>query len=56
MELERTDEVMKASADLVIDQATEATLGDFNIGVPVEPDLADFMGAFFDVAIDEDDI
>ena len=44
-------EFLKTAAQAVEDQALENP----EIAIPVEPEVADFMGAFSDPAIDPDD-
>jgi hypothetical protein len=42
---------LKAAADAVIDQAMEYP----DLGIPADPDVADFMGCFEETAVSPDD-
>lgn len=46
------EEYLKAAAAMVEKQA----VGNLEIGIPVDPDVAEYMGAFEETAISLDDI
>lgn len=47
----KTDEYLKAAAEVIERQA----LDDPGLGIPADPDLADFMGAFEETAVSPGD-
>ncbi|HJB66300.1 MAG TPA: hypothetical protein H9768_08470 [Candidatus Mailhella merdavium] len=47
--MDKIDE-LRAAADMVDSQSSENP----SLGVPVDPDVADFMGAFYDPAAEAD--
>ena len=49
-EMERTSEELRAAADMVDKQSSENP----DLGIPVDPDGAEFMGAFYDPAAEAD--